>query len=364
MKYSDRIIQLLTRFVNVVYPSEEDRLWNAWLDIDKIREPCDDLQSILTSDVRKEFKARALIVLLAPDLRVLPFRWDDVDNSICRNYLNLCWLKVKAFPPELMSFAGELVCQNIDYAHSQKDRNVRRALFEYNKLILQFLAVIPEDDELANQLFSRYQINDPVSFWNIDEASGYNPLCTIFCAEDVPTKWKVLADKQMRDRIVAEVEGCAQPREDWEVALRCYTDHIQMSNYDGREGYSRGLLASQIRFITELSGIEGYSQELFNSRQLGHIMEAIPGDAIRETRHKLARLVVLRETEEHSRFSVFDPKSRRVADLMLREFGAEDQDLFIKLNAMIAEANRREVENSDTQLKQREKINKVLNQMK
>jgi hypothetical protein len=154
MKYLARIRQLLTGIVNAVRPSEEDRLWNAWFNLDKKREPR-DLQLLLASDVRKEFKARALIVLLAPDLRVLPFRWDDTDHSL-RNYLFLRWLEVKAFPQELVSFAGELVCQNIDYALGQQDRDIHGALFEYNKLILQFLAVLPEDDDLAQRLFSRY----------------------------------------------------------------------------------------------------------------------------------------------------------------------------------------------------------------
>lgn len=362
MKYIARIRQLLAGLANAVRPSEEDRLWNAWLDLKKKREPR-DLQLLLTSDVRKEFKARALIVLLAPDLQVLPFRWDDKDHSL-RNYLFLGCLEIKTFPQDLVVFAGELVCQNIDYTLEQKNERARESLFEYNKLILQFLAVLPEDNDLAQRLFSRYQINDPIAYMNMDDASGYNPLRNIFCAEGVPTKWKVLADKQMRDCIVAEVKGRAQPRKDWEVALRCYAEHIQMSNYDGCEGYSRKLLASQIRFITELPGVEGYNRELFNSWQVVHIMEAIPGDDLRETRHKLARLIVLRKTEEHSGFSVWNPESRRAADLMLREFGAEDQELSMKLNAMIAEANRHEAENADAQRKQQQKADEVLSQMK
>lgn len=361
MKYADHIRQSLTGLVDTAKTSEEERLWNAWLDLNKKREPC-DLRSLITSNVRKEFKVRALIVLLAPELKVLPFRWDDTHSL--QNYLHSRWLKVKAFPKDLVSFAGELVCQNIDYALGEKDEKVREALFAYNKLILQFLTVLPEDDKLAQQLFSRYQINDPIAYMGMDDASGYNPLGNILCAEDVPNKWKVLADKQMRDRIVAEAEGREQPRMDWEVALRCYTNHIQMSNYDGREGYSRELFASQIRFITEIPGIDAYKRELFSSWQIIYIMEAIRGDDLRETRHKLARLVVLRKTKEHSKFTVWNPESRCAADLILDEFGAEDQELMTVLNAMIAEADRREAENAEAQRKQKEETYDVLSQMK
>lgn len=352
---------MLSKLVAAVIPSEENRLWNAWLDLQK-REPR-DLRQLLTSDVRTEFKARALIVLLAPDLHVLPFRWDDTDRS-SRNYLFLRGLEVKTFPPELLSFAGELLVQNIDHARASEEDGVRHALVEYNDLILQFLAVLPEDDDLANRLFSRFQINDPFSYWNMDDASGYNPVRSILCAESIPNKWKVLADQQMRERIVAELEGRQHPREKWEGALRCYTDHIQMSNYDGREGYSRELLASQIRFITELQGIENYDGELFSSWQVAHILGAIPGEGLRKTRHKLSRLVVLREVEGRSEFSVCNPESRRAAEMILHEFGAEDQELSTALGSMIAEADRREAEAAETRREKQRVADEVMSAMK
>ncbi len=360
MKYLARINQLLVGLSSAARRNEDDRNWNAWLNLDKRRKPR-DLQPLLASDVRKEFKARALIVLLAPDLQILPFRWTDEDSL--RNYMFLPWLQVKDFPQDLVTFAGELVCLNVDYALGEKDEKVRGALFEYNKLILQFLAVLPEDGDLAQRLFDRYQINDPVPYWNFDNASGYNPLHNMLCAADVPIKWKALADSKIRERIVAELEGREQPRGDWETALQCYIGHIEDSNYDGRENYSRDLFASQIRFITELPGIEDYNQELFSSWQVVHIMEAIPGDHLHETRHKLARLIVLRKTEGPG-FSIFNPESHRAAQMMLREFGAEDRQLSDKLNALIADAQQSDAENAQEVLKQRQKSDAVLNQMK
>ena len=362
MKYIAQIRELLARLTNAVRPDEETRLWNAWLDLGNKKESR-DLQSLLASDLRKEFKIRALVVLLAPDLRALPFRWDDTQHSL-QNYLFLDWVNVKILPQELVRLAGELICQNIDYVLGEKEEKIMEALAKYNNLILQFLAMLPEDDELSTRLFSRYQINDPIAYWNMEDASGYAPLRNIFCSENVPTKWKLLADKQMQNRIVAEFGGREQPREDWEVALKCYIEHIQMSNYDGRVGYSRELLATQIRFITGLPGIEDYEKDLFSSWQIAHILEAIPGEDLRGTRHKLVRLTVLRKTKEHSGFSVWNPESRRAADLMLREFGTEDQELSTKLNAMITEANQREAQNAQLQRLQQQKANDLLSQMK
>ncbi len=362
MKYVARIRQLFTKLIQTINPSEENRLWNAWLDLKKPRE-WRDLQQLLVSDLRREFKARALVVLLAPDLQTLPFRWDDTRHSL-RNYLSLRWLEVRVFPPDLVNFAGELVCQNIDYVLGESDEELRNALFEYNRLILQFLELLPEDDELANRLFSRYEINDPIPFESMEEASGYNPLRAIFFAENLPTKWKQQADAKMRKRILAEIEGHEQPREEWEAALRCYTDHIEMANYDGREGYSRELLASQLGFITGLPGIASYKDKLFDSWQVVHIMEALKGDGLYHVRHKLARLIVLRETTDGAEFSVWDPQSQKAADLMRSEFGAQDPELATKLNLLISKANQRAQEEAGALREQKQNAEAVLSQMK
>lgn len=353
-------IEAIIRLVGSVGQSEEDRLWGAWLDLGKKKEPL-DLIHLLTLDVRKEFKVRALTVLLTPDLRTLPFRWDDTSDYL-RNYLSMSRLKVEIFPQELVHFAGELVCQNIDCVIGKQDEKLLNTLFQYNKLILQFLEVLPEEDLLAERLFLRYSVNDPVTYRTMDEASGYNPLYNIFCAEKVPTKWKFLADEKMRERIIAEAEGLEQPREEWEVALQCYIEHIRMSNYGGREAYSRDLLASQIHFITELPNIEEHDLGLFLSDQMAHFMEAIPEDK-RETRHKLARLIILGKTEGYFVFSALNQESRDMADRILLEFGTEDTELADKLNEQIAKTTQLRVNNAHTEHELQQKINSVLSQM-
>jgi len=93
-------------------------------------------------------------------------------------------------------------------------------------------------------------------------------------------------------------------------------------------------------------------------------MRAIPGDDLHETRHKLARLIVLRKTEGMASFSVCNPKSRQAADLMLREFGAKDNELAVKLTLLNAEADRREVQYTEAQHKKQRKADDVLSQMK
>lgn len=368
MDYAFCINQILARLASTKQSGEEDRLWNAWLDL-KEQEPR-DLQTLLNSEIRKEFKARALVVLLAPDLGVLPFRW--YEQSSLQDYLSGDWIEWKNLTLELVTFAGELVCQNIDYVTKQQDLDSRFGLLrEYNKVIIDLLTALPEEDDVAIRLFSYYQINDLVPYSNMEDASGYNPLYCILASKDVPMKWKWLADKQMRDRIIAEAEGREKPRKDWEIPLMCYTRHIQMANYDGKSAYARDLFISQIRFVVELPRLYlqriekcGYDKSLFYNWQIVHIMGALAGDDLRDLRHKFARYVILGNTEEYESFSIHDSESRRASNLILQEFGAEDLQLATRLNYLIAKANERETKNTNTQRKQQQKINDVLNQMK
>jgi len=168
----------------------------------------------------------------------------------------------------------------------------------------------------------------------------------------------------MRERIVAEAEGGRQLRGGWDVALSCYIDCITGSCFAGREAaYSRELFISQVRFITELPGIENFRGEIFWLGLAFYVLEIISGDDLRETRHKLARLIVLRETEKMFEFLSWDSDCRRAADLILGEFGAEDPELSDKLNEMIVMAAQESAENADRLRKKEEESGALLSQM-
>jgi len=351
-------LKILKSITNAIIGDPDDKQWNEWLNLKKEREP-KDLHELIKSNVRAEFKMRAITVLLSPDLKSLPFKWNGDKNSTLRNYLFI--LFDEEISNDLFRFTGDLVCKNIDYCIKyKKDTEVYRSMFAYNRIILKFLSMLPEEDELSKNLFARYQINDPVEYWNMDEASGYNPFFSIIYNETVPEKWKVLADKQMRNCILAEIEGRQTPRNDWEKALPCYTSHIQMANYDGKSFYSSELLISQIDFILSLPGIEKYDNEIFSSWQIIYHLNTLLSNGCRDLAHKLAQQTVLVGKKEH--FTVFDSKSREAADLMLQEW-SDDIELVDKLNLIIGETTIRQTINDTAKSKEEEKANKVLSKM-
>lgn len=353
------LLKILQPITEAITGTPCDKQWNAWLNLKKEREP-KDLHELLASSVRGEFKMRAITVLLSPDLKSLPFKWNGEKNSSLRNYLFISF-KLNDLSNELFRFTGKLICENIDYCiKNKKDSEIYKSMFVYNRIIIEFLSLLPAEDELAKNLFARYQINDPTEYWNMDDASGYNPFFSIIYNEAVPEKWKVLADKQMRDCILAEAEGRQIPRNDWEIALPCYTQHIQMANYDGKSFYSTELLVSQIDFILGLPNIENYDKEIFSSWQIIYALKILLANDSRDLCHKLSRQAILAGKNNH--FSVFDSNSREAANLMLQEF-SDDTELVDRLNLMISEADIRLTLNDTIKSKESEKASKVLSEM-
>jgi hypothetical protein len=362
MKYESIITNLFNKFFKITFNKKEEEIWNAWLNLKK-RE-CRDLKDLLDLEVRLEFKARALTILLSPDTHALPFRWDYTENSLS-NYLFLNWIKVKEISPNLWGFMGELIYQNVEYCwNNLNNEKMQEVLFFYNNTFIPgLLSVLPEDGDLADTLFKRFQVNDPLPYCNMETQSGYNPFY-IMLVSDVPDKWKNLVEQKMQDRIMEEIKGDKHPREKWEDALKCYTDHIQMMNYNGEMGYSRDIFISQMNFIVELPNIEKYETELFSSWQFLHILQTLKGDDLYDLRHKLSRLIVLFGGKENDQFSISDRKSRNAANLIIKEFGAIDQQLKERLNFLIEEEDRRQTQNNLAKEEKESQTNALLEKMK
>lgn len=313
----------------------QQRTWTGWLGL-KQRE-ISDLRELLRSDVRDVFKARAIAILLAPDLRLVPFAWSD--KTSLSNYVSVgSGFSLADLLLPLRTFTLSLLEINIDTALTPNAVDeIRRTLFSYNRYILQALALLPEDDPAAVRLFERYQLNDPVAYYNMEETSGYNPFCDILQA-NIPEKWKNLADKQMRRIILAEQEGRAKPRKEWEDALQSYTSHIQSVLYTPLL-YSIDLFVSQLDFILGVPRI--YGKKLFGDSKVRAILRLLDGEPHKHLRHRFARYVMTEDRNEHVAFGVYDENTRAAATMMLNEFGDEDPELGDRLRVAIAIADER-----------------------
>ncbi|MDB4983836.1 MAG: hypothetical protein JWM20_15 [Patescibacteria group bacterium] len=324
MKYKDQIEKLFQDFVGA---DAKEEVWKEWVRVNGME--VQSLRELLKSDVHDRFKARALMILLIPDFSLLPFHWKDSGGR----YIYIDWFDAGTFSENLQNFLAEFACLTIDCDPKQGDD-----AFKYNDLIIRILEGLEETSEWAAKLFERFLLNDPEIFWNMETASGYNPFRDLLSNEKVSLKWKRLADQQMHSIIIGELDGILVPRKDFEFALRCYTDHIQMMNYDGKVGYPRELFVEQISFLMSTDKISKYpDRTLFSSWQLGSILSGIPGEKHKDLRHKLARHELVYAIGEHGKFSVLNEQSEQVAHEVFEEFGPEDLELAQIIEKLISE---------------------------
>ena len=338
----------------------DNKTWNEWLDLK--RQEWRDLVALIASDVRDEFKMRAIAILLVPHYRFLPFKWRDDSSLHNLLFLHERPIKVGELSEELRSFVATLIMMYAglakDYPH---DDDIFSSLRIYNRYVIDFLKVLPEEDQLATELFESYELRDPVVFANMDDCSGYNPLYGIL-NEEIPEKWKRLASQKMQAIITSEVNGKSAPRVEHEEALKWYADQIQLPlSGEGGVRYGADLFASQVDFIISLPAAG--NRGLFNSWQVGPILKIISGDERRPLRHRFARHVILENTEDFKKFSVYDSATKRAAQAMLKEFDS-DQELTPVLQKLIANAGKRFQRNAEHASAEQRKVDDVLSKMK
>lgn len=342
-------IRDVRRLVNDIYhisPKEvgdKNATWQEWVTL--ARREWRDLRDLLNkADVSDAFKARALAILFAPRLDWAPFAWPVKQHG---SYLDLWFHKEEGrvtltdLSPRLGDFALLLILLEIDsvlaYTKGHADEDMLQTFSSYNRLILQALAITPDGSMVAEELFKRYQLNDPVPYWNMDTASGYNPFGALMSA-NVPEKWKRLADEEMRTIVRAEQEGRATARESWEGALTSYADRIQLKLYDKTIPYGPNLFAEQIAFILGLPGLEG--RRVFHTYHVYKILALLAGQPY-ELRHRFARHVVLADHGSHGEFSAYSEDTLAAARSMREEFGNNDAELYTHLDTIIAAGEER-----------------------
>jgi len=356
--YTRKVRDLVTTTFNLSGRDiqEHAEVWKNWLDLGE--QKC-NLHELIKSDVKDAFKARAITILLAPDIKLVPFVWREKD---VKNYLFIESIKLADLSPKLQDFTVKLLELGIDsISPEDAHEDARNALFFYGKLILQALVVLKEDDPRAAWLADRYEINDPIPYENIDSSSGYEPFRSILSA-DVPEKWKRLADKKIRNIICAEQEDRIQPRGDWEEALGRYASHIQIGFYGEKFPYSAELFASQVSFILHLPRITG--RALFPMYHAGKILKMLAGDAYKYIRHRFARYMILADHGNHGAYRVYDEETMTGALMMFDEFGGGDSELCSRLKPIITEGQREIQERQTSARATNARVNEVLSRMR
>src|SRR3989339_1426880 len=176
---------------------QHNTIWRKWNEISA--QMLDRLLNLIeNTDIDDVYKARAIAVLIAPSVLFTPFARYSDPRSNTNVFLGSALHPLSSLSSELCVFTLELLKLNIDTARNlaKDDPNYLSVESCYlDKYVLWFLAELPADNPLAEQLFNRLSMNDLECFIGEDGSSGYNPFRDIM-ESSIPDVWKRKADEQ------------------------------------------------------------------------------------------------------------------------------------------------------------------------
>lgn len=352
-----------------LFSSSNDDVWKNWVDYKQKNE--NELIKLLHSDVRDEFKKRALFLLLAPSVEQNVLYWGKEIRSVSLN--DDFFVKLH---PDLLGCAADLVITFVTKIISMYNREKvfsddgRRMSFlvkvpglqldnlcSYNRYIL---ALIPKvSEEKAEKMFSLFSLLDIYSYSGIDEASGYHPFFDLLNSEIIDEKWKRKANEKMIKIIKNELSGAIKPREEWEDALRQYAELISRQLYD-KVHYSLEFFVEQLQFIMDnRAGQSG----LIHSWNVIKLFVLLPGEEYRPLRHSIARYVILEDRSGFCKFSIYDENTESAAKLILEQFG-DDQELVGAIKVLFEEQKTKQAEQEAYFAEKKAEEDKVLAPMR
>lgn len=281
-----------------------------------------ELAEIVYGTYQKEFQKRALFLLLVPDTRLAPFHWLPPNFTLgcVHNYLNH-EVDFKKVEIGLRAYAVYWLTKFIEYSKYQIHHYDHRIFWldAYNKYIFQLLAILPAEDNEAEDLFSYFSINESVVIGE-NGSSRYNPLILLWKNPQINEKWKRMADLEIRSVIKNELRGDSTPREPHEEALHCYTKHLQslLSRDHSHLPYSKEFLAEQLDFLTSL---EVSDQYLIQPESVALILNLLMDKKYENIRGRFIRFAVLRD----GNFKIYSDQTVEAAQLILLEKNGDRQ---------------------------------------
>lgn len=131
---------------------KEDERWNGWYGFRERKPGPAELGALLRSEIYHAQKARALVVLLAPSFKLIPFKWGVHESPKRKGYPFLKILVVNALPEVLLEFTGKLACLGMDHAKKEKmDEKMR----EFQCLMIDLLPLLPRECRTSSEIQAR-----------------------------------------------------------------------------------------------------------------------------------------------------------------------------------------------------------------
>ncbi len=223
---------------------------------------------LLERNVKDEFKAMAVTVMLTPRFGWLPkgmFLWENESWRYSADFLSADDLQLETFSRPLLEYTVEILCACIKYVNNMQSINdqlgggatKRSILKRYNQVIRKLLSFLDVSDHLAQKLFSHFLLNEPMTWVKGKKGnySRYTEFSGLLYDEYIPVIWKARADEDMRAIVEGELSGKTIPRKNTDIAIDRYIAHIEKRFLDGNQkAYSSDLALSQLEFIAYVAG--------------------------------------------------------------------------------------------------------------
>jgi hypothetical protein len=225
--------------------SPEDEVWNPYIETER------DFKGLVALVVNNNapliVQQRAMDVLLAPDIRKLPFKVNADSMSVSNVGLDKLW--IGKVTEEQASFIAKRIPQYIKQVVQAKREN-KNNLFIYNNLIPKILDKLAPGE--AEKLFESFNINDPLPFYDMDKSSGYNPLGDLYFTE-VREFWKQKAAYRIHGIIRSEQTGKTKPREEWEAAFKRYSRILEEVIISNKMPVDRDFCQREVAFMLDVA---------------------------------------------------------------------------------------------------------------
>lgn len=262
-------------------------------------------------------RQRAVAVLTAPYGYELPYPHSDQSlgrllriNEEVEGKQTSSLRERLAYRPELTNELADGLLYWLDTTGGRIEDATLDSRHDYQLAIRHLLPIVNE--ETAEKLFAHYPINDLEPYWNIDFASGYQPLINLLYDREIPDKYKNIGLAKWFEIAEQEEEGAVEPREEHERAIKNMAEFVQTWTYS--ESVDDDIHTSIVSFIERRTPADTTYVQGFVTRQVAeHITDE-------DVRFNFAwRHVVVGSASDWSRFRINNDQDLAFIDWMREE---------------------------------------------
>lgn len=197
-------------------------------------------------------RQRAVAVLTAPHGYNLPYPHSDqslgrllcINEEVDGKQTNSLRERMKD-TPELATELAHGLLYWLDTTGGRIEGDMLDSRYDYQLAIQHLLPIV--DEETADKLFAHYPVNDLEPFWNMDTASGYQPLVNLLYDREIPRKYKDIGLTKWLEVAEQEEQGTVHPREEHERAIKNMAEFVQTWTYG--EGVDDDIHTAIVSFL-------------------------------------------------------------------------------------------------------------------